>query len=53
MKKLLILVAGLATLGLGSCNRQSCPAYGNRAEIHKSAPATDVTAGTATPATRL
>ena len=53
MKKLLILAAGLATLGLGACNRQSCAAYGNRAEIHRSAPATDVTASAATPATRL
>ncbi len=53
MKKLLILAAGVATLGLGACNRQTCPAYGNRAEIHQATPATDATASTAAPAARL
>jgi hypothetical protein len=51
MKKLLILVAGVVSLGLGACNRQSCPAYGNHASVvHKSAP---ITASTATTADRL
>ncbi|MGI4735379.1 MAG: hypothetical protein ACRYG7_09390 [Janthinobacterium lividum] len=27
MKKLLILAIGAATLGLGACNRSTCPAY--------------------------
>ena len=50
MKKLLILAAGMATLGLGACNRQSCPAYGNRTSsvIHKSTSVAPVTASTAT-----
>ena len=53
MKKLLVLAAGVAALGLSSCNRGSCPAYGNtRAAIHKSSPIT-VTAGTVAPAARL
>ncbi|WP_375419347.1 hypothetical protein [uncultured Hymenobacter sp.] len=54
MKKLLILAAGVASLGLGACNRSSCPAYGNRAEIHKSVPASSVMASAASTAnTRL
>ena len=27
MKKLFILAIGAATLGLGACNKQTCPAY--------------------------
>ncbi len=27
MKKLFILAVGAATLGLGACNRSTCPAY--------------------------
>jgi hypothetical protein len=27
MKKLFILALGAATLGLGACNKQTCPAY--------------------------
>ena len=51
MKKLLVLAAAVATLGLGACGRSSCPAYGNHASaVHKSEP---VTASTATPAARL
>lgn len=52
MKKLLVLAAGVAALGLSSCNRGSCPAYGNtRAALYKSSPVT--TASTAAPAARL
>lgn len=43
MKKLLLLAIGAATLGLGACNRQTCPAYTSA----KSA-AAPVTASTAT-----
>jgi hypothetical protein len=43
MKKLLILAIGAATLGLGACNKQTCPAYTSA----KSA-ATPITASTAT-----
>ncbi len=43
MKKLLILAVGAATLGLGACNKRSCPAYTST----KSA-AAPLTASTAT-----
>ena len=43
MKKLLLLVLGAATLGLGACNKQTCPAYTSA----KSA-AAPITASTAT-----
>ena len=42
MKKLLILAIGAATLGLGACNRQTCPAYTSAKQA-----ATPVTASTA------
>jgi hypothetical protein len=44
MKKLLILAIGAVTLGLGACNRGSCPAYSSAKST--SAP---ITASTATP----
>ena len=44
MKKLLILAVGLTTLGLGACNRKTCPAYSSA----KAAPTT-LTASTAAP----
>ncbi|WP_166648226.1 hypothetical protein [Hymenobacter sp. UV11] len=43
MKKLLILAVGAATLGLGACNRQTCPAY-----TSAKAQAAPITASTAT-----
>ncbi|MDO7884125.1 hypothetical protein [Hymenobacter cheonanensis] len=43
MKKLLILAVGAATLGLGACNRQTCPAYTSARSA-----AAPVTASTAT-----
>jgi len=43
MKKLLILAIGAATLGLGACNRSTCPAY-----TSAKATAAPVTASTAT-----
>ena len=43
MKKFFILALGAATLGLGACNKQTCPAYTST----KSA-AAPVTASTAT-----
>jgi hypothetical protein len=42
MKKFLILAIGVATLGLGACNRQTCPAY-----TSTKAAAAPVTASTA------
>ncbi|MGI4820638.1 MAG: hypothetical protein ACRYFV_05445 [Janthinobacterium lividum] len=47
MKKLFILAFGAATLGLGACNRSTCPAYSSAKAA--SAP---ITASTATPAVR-
>ena len=47
MKKLLILALGAATLGLGACNKSTCPAYTSA----KSASA-PITASTATPVVR-
>ncbi|MBJ6141900.1 hypothetical protein [Hymenobacter sp. BT559] len=44
MKKLLILAIGAATLGLGACNKSTCPAYSSAKST--SAP---ITASTATP----
>ncbi|NML64692.1 hypothetical protein HHL22_05685 [Hymenobacter sp. RP-2-7] len=44
MKKLFILALGAATLGLGACNRKTCPAYSSA----KAAPV-GITASTATP----
>ncbi len=43
MKKLFILAIGAATLGLGACNKQTCPAYSSTKQA--SAP---ITASTAT-----
>lgn len=43
MKKLLLLVLGAATLGLGACNKQTCPAYTSTKQA-----ATPLTASTAT-----
>ncbi len=43
MKKLLILAVGAVTLGLGACNRQTCPAY-----TSAKAKAAPITASTAT-----
>jgi hypothetical protein len=43
MKKLLLLAIGAATLGLGACNKHTCPAYTST----KSA-AAPLTASTAT-----
>lgn len=47
MKKILLVALGAATLGLGACNRKTCPAYSSA----KAAPTT-VTASTATPVER-
>ena len=47
MKKLLILATAVATLGLGACNRGTCPAYSSA-----KAAAAPITASTATPAVR-
>ena len=47
MKKLLILALGAASLGLGACNRSSCPAYTSAKTT-----AAPVTASTATPIVR-
>jgi hypothetical protein len=44
MKKLLILAIGAATLGLGACNKSTCPAYSSAKSTN--AP---ITASTATP----
>jgi hypothetical protein len=50
MKKLVLLAAGVATLALGSCNNQKCPAYSSTKEANRvSSP---ITASTATPAAR-
>ena len=50
MKKFVLLAAGLATLSLGACNRQKCPAYSSTKEANRvSSP---ITASTATPAAR-
>jgi hypothetical protein len=48
MKKLLILAIGAATLGLGACNKQTCPAY-----TSTKSSAAPVTASTATSVERL
>ncbi len=50
MKKLILLAAGFATLSLGACNRQICPAYSS-STVAKPV-ATPVTASTATRAER-
>ncbi|OGX84518.1 hypothetical protein BEN48_15920 [Hymenobacter glacialis] len=50
MKKLILLAAGFATLSLGACNRQICPAYSS-STVAKPA-AAPITASTATPAER-
>lgn len=44
MKKLLILAIGAATLGLGACNRSTCPAY-----TSAKAASAPITASVATP----
>jgi len=48
MKKLLILAIGAATLGLGACNKQTCPAYTSTKQA-----AAPITASTATAVERL
>ncbi|UYZ59448.1 MULTISPECIES: hypothetical protein [Hymenobacter] len=47
MKKGLLLLTAAATLGLGACNKQSCPAYG-KAATQKA----EVVASAAAPAER-
>jgi len=47
MKKFVLLAAGVATLSLGACNRQKCPAYtSTKAANRVSSP---ITASAATP----
>ncbi|WP_158023029.1 hypothetical protein [Hymenobacter coccineus] len=50
MKKLILLAAGVATLGLGSCSQGKCPAYtSTKAANRVSSP---VMASAATPSAR-
>ena len=50
MKKLILLAAGAATLGLGSCSGGKCPAYTSTKAANRIA--SPVMASAATPSTR-
>ncbi len=50
MKKLILLAAGAAAFGLGSCSKAKCPAYTSTKAANRVA--SPVTASAATPAAR-
>ncbi len=50
MKKLILLAAGVAAFGLGSCNRAKCPAYTSTKAANRVA--SPVMASTVAPAAR-